>query len=285
MTPRRELAVTWVDVFTDRPFAGNPLAVVPEADGLDPELMQLVAAELGLSETVFVLEGATRLRIFTPRAEIPLAGHPVVGAALELARLGSIPSAGRTTFATGRGLVPVDVAGGVATMTQAEPALGPEMAVERAAALLGLEPEALVGGPAVCSTAIPQAFAQVRDRAALRRVRPDLAGIAAVEEADGLAAWCEEAPGRLAQRFFAPRLGVDEDAATGSAAGALGALRVFSGADPGRLTVAQGEEMGRPSSISVEVGGSRGAPGDVRVGGRCALVLEGRVAAGALSTR
>ncbi len=277
--------MSWVDVFTDRPFAGNPLAVVLDADELDPGSMQRLAAELGLSETVFVLEDSTRLRIFTPRAELPLAGHPVVGAALELARLGRIPSTGRTTFATGHGLIPVNIAEGVATMTQAEPVLGPGLPTERAAALLGLEPETLVGGTAVCSTAIPQAFTRVRDRDVLRRARPDLAGIAAVEGADGLAAWCEEGPGALALRFFAPRLGIDEDPATGAAAGALGALRVFEGAEPGRLVVGQGEEIGRPSSIAVEVGGTPGAPTDVRVGGRSALVLEGRVAGTAFAGR
>ena len=241
--------------------------------------MQRLAAELGLSETVFVTEDATRLRIFTPRAELPLAGHPVVGAALELARLGRIPSAGRTTFATGRGPVPVDLEDGVATMTQAEPALGPEVPAERAAALLGLEPEELVGAGAVCSTAIPQAFVRVRDRSTLRRARPDLPAIASLDGADGVAPWCEEAPDRLAMRFFAPRLGIDEDPATGAAAGALGALRVFGGAQPGRLVVTQGEKIGRPSSISVEVGGRPGAPAGVRVGGLIVLVLEGRIAA------
>ena len=88
----RPLRLSWLDVFTDRPLAGNPLAVVPDADALDAAAMQAVAAELGLSETVFVLGGARRLRIFTPRSELPLAGHPVVGAAVELARLGPIPA-------------------------------------------------------------------------------------------------------------------------------------------------------------------------------------------------
>ena len=271
--PAGGLHVLWLDVFADRPFEGNPLAVVLDADALDDHTMGSLAAELGLSETVFVLEAGARLRIFTPRAEIPLAGHPVVGAALALARLGRIPSEGRTVFATGAGDVPVDMTpGGEATMTQPEPLLGPELDRGRTAALLGLD--ALAGAPQVCRTALPQAFAEVEDRAALARASPDLEGIAALEGVVGLAAWCEDPPGVVAQRFFAPLLGVPEDPATGSAAGALGALRVYRGAAPGRVTIAQGAEVGRPSTIAVEVGGAPGSPGDVRVGGHAVLVLE-----------
>lgn len=270
--PTGGLRVLWLDVFADRPFEGNPLAVVLDADALGDRTMGSLAAELGLSETVFVLEAGARLRIFTPRAELPLAGHPVVGAALALARLGRIPSEGRTVFATGAGDVPVDMTPGEATMTQPEPLLGPELDRERTAALLGLD--ALAGAPQVCRTALPQAFAEVEDRAALARASPDLDGIAALEGVVGLAAWCEDPPGVVAQRFFAPLLGVPEDPATGSAAGALGALRVYRGTAPGRVTIAQGAEVGRPSTIAVEVGGAPGSPGNVRVGGHAVLVLE-----------
>ena len=107
----------WLDVFTSTPFAGNPLAVIPDADGLSGEQMQAVARELGLSETTFVLGGAERLRIFSPTMEVPLAGHPVVGATLCLAHIGRIGQ-GRHVFVTGAGDTPVDVDGDVATMTQ-----------------------------------------------------------------------------------------------------------------------------------------------------------------------
>jgi trans-2,3-dihydro-3-hydroxyanthranilate isomerase len=270
------LRFAWLDVFTDRPFAGNPLAVVPDADGLGDAAMQTIAAELGLSETVFVFGGAERLRIFTPRAELPLAGHPVVGTALELARLGRIPREGRHVFRTGAGDTPVDVSDGMATMTQAPFDPGHELDPALPGALLGAE---VVGAPRVCSTTgIRQAFARVRDRGVLAGIRPDMAAIAEFADADGVAAWCEDGD-VVAQRFFAPRIGVPEDPATGSAAGALGALRVHEGGAPGSVTVVQGEEIGRPSEISVTVEGEPGSPGEVRVGGRAALVLEGELTA------
>lgn len=274
------LRLSWLDVFTDRPLAGNPLAVVPDADALATSAMQAVAAELGLSETVFVLRGAARLRIFTPRSELPLAGHPVVGAAVELARLGRIPADGEHVFSTGAGQTPVTMSDGTATMTQGPFDPGVELDPGEVAPLLGLVPEDVVGVPRACSTAgWPQALVRVRDRDALRALTPDLALINAFDRADGVLAWCEDpaAAGDLAQRFFAPRLGIAEDPATGSAAGALGALRVFDGGAPGSATIRRGDEIGRPSEISVTVGGEPGAPKDVRVGGRAVLVLEGEL--------
>jgi trans-2,3-dihydro-3-hydroxyanthranilate isomerase len=277
------LRFSWVDVFTDRPFAGNPLAVVPDADSLDTAAMQTIAGELGLSETVFTLAGDGAIRIFTPASELPLAGHPVVGTALELARLGRIPSDGRHTFRTAAGDVQLELRGGLATMTQLDPERGGDLAAEVVAPLLGLDGGEIVGTPAVCTTTgVRQAFARVRDRATLAAVTPDLAGIAALDGVDGLAPWCDQGA-EATQRFFAPQLGVDEDPATGSAAGALAALRVFDGAPPGSLTVHQGDELGRPSTIHVSVEGEPGAPRVVRVGGRAALVLEGEISAEALS--
>jgi trans-2,3-dihydro-3-hydroxyanthranilate isomerase len=273
------LRISWVDVFTDRPFGGNPLAVVPDADGLDESAMQSLARELGLSETVFAHADGRELRIFTPAAELPLAGHPVVGAALELARLGRIPADGAHNFRTRAGDVHVEVHGEVATMTQLDPQRGRDLDPRAVAPLLGLGADRIVGTPAACTTTgVRQAFARVADRATLAAVAPDLAGIAALSDLDGLAAWCEDG-GELAQRFFAPQIGVDEDPATGSAAGALGALRVFEGAPPGSLVVRQGEELGRPSTIQVAVAGEPGSPREVRVAGRAALVLEAELRA------
>jgi trans-2,3-dihydro-3-hydroxyanthranilate isomerase len=271
-----DLRLSWLDVFTDRPLSGNPLAVVHDADALGAHRMQALTRELGLSETVFVLDEASALRIFTPGKEVPLAGHPVVGAALELARIGRIPARGRAVFRTGAGETPVELADGVAMMTQAEPRLGPELEPARMAALLGLDPPHVVGTPAVCSTGLEVAFVQVPGRRALAEVVPNQEEIGALD-VEGVAAWCEDEPGGLTQRFFAPRLGIGEDPATGSAAGALGALRVLRGADPGALVVCQGEEVGRPSTIRVEVGGAPGRPEAPRVGGSAVLVLEATV--------
>ena len=133
----------------------------------------------------------------------------------------------------------------------------------------------MVATPRACSTAgWPQALVRVRNRATLRDLRPDLAAILAFERADGVLAWCDDGDATsFAQRFFAPRIGIDEDPATGSAAGALGALRVYEGAAPGAITVRQGEEIGRPSEITVTVG----ALDDVRVGGTAVLLMEGEL--------
>ena len=271
------LAVHWLDVFTDRPFTGNPLAVLPDADELPDEQMQAIARELGLSETVFVSGGAERLRIFTPQTELPLAGHPVVGTTLLLVALGRVAAEGRHVFQTGVGETPVEVSDGVATMTQAPLEVGDEVDREHVAAMLRLDAAALTGTPRFYSTTgVAQVFARVRDRETLAGIEPDIAAIAADDRIDGLVAWCEVAD-ELAQRFFAPRLGIAEDPATGSAAGALAALRVHEGASPGDVTIRQGDEICRPSSIHASVSGDRGSPDPPRVSGRAVVVLEGEL--------
>jgi trans-2,3-dihydro-3-hydroxyanthranilate isomerase len=274
---RRRIA--WLDVFTDRPFAGNQLAVVPDGDGLSDAQMQALARELGISETVFAVEDCRRIRIFTPARELPLAGHPTVGAAVELARLGLIPADGEWVFKTGAGDTPVVVRDGGATMTQAEPALGLEHDLAAVAGALRIDEDSLASHPRMCSTTgVRQLFAQVRDRDALAALAPDTDLVAGLENTDMLAAWCEVADGEVAQRGFAPQMGIVEDPATGSAAGALGALRVFRGAEPGRLVVRQGDEVGRPSVMVVDVDGEVGNPTEVRVGGQAVLLFEGQVA-------
>jgi trans-2,3-dihydro-3-hydroxyanthranilate isomerase len=268
------LAVHWLDVFTDRPFAGNPLAVLPDADGLSEEQMQRIAFELGLSETVFVLGGAEQLRIFTPETELTLAGHPVVGTTVLLASLGRL-SGSEHVFRTGVGETPVEVRDGVATMTQAPLSIGISFPRGDVARALRVGLDDLVGTPRIYSTSgIQQLFAQVRDRETLGRVHANLDAVSQLDSTDGLAAWCEHGD-ELAQRFFMPRGGISEDPATGSAAGALGALRVSEGGSPGSWLVRQGEELGRPSEIQVTVGGEPGAPEPPRVGGRAVPVLEG----------
>lgn len=269
--------IAWLDVFTDRPFAGNQLAVVLEADGLSDEQMQALARELTISESVFASDGGRAIRIFTPGYELPGAGHPVIGVTLELVRRGVIPGSGEWTYRTVRGDTAVTVSDGVATMTQPEPQLGIEHDRAAVAAALAIGEEQLASVPQVCNTGVNQLFAEMRDREALASLHPDLDLVAGLEAAEGIVAWCELGDGEVAQRFFAPLMGIPEDPATGSAAGALGALRVFRGAEPGPLTVRQGDEIGRPSEIRVDVGGSAGAPANVRVGGRAVLLFEGDV--------
>jgi trans-2,3-dihydro-3-hydroxyanthranilate isomerase len=251
--------------------------VVPDAEGLDDAAMQTIAAELGVSETVFVFGGAERLRIFTPRAELPLAGHPVVGTALVLSWLERIPSEGEHVFLTGVGETPVVLGDGVATMTQAAFDPGIELDPARMAALLRVAPDVVIGTPRACSTVnTPQALVQVRDRATLAAIEPDLPAIAVFGAAMGVGAWCEHG-GELALRFFAPGDGIDEDPATGSLAGALGALRVFEGGEPGAVLVRQGAEIGRPSEIHVSVGGAPGAPDPPQVGGTAVPLMRGTI--------
>jgi trans-2,3-dihydro-3-hydroxyanthranilate isomerase len=270
-------AIAWLDVFTDRPFAGNQLAVILDADGLSDEQMQSMARELTISESVFASEGGRAIRIFTPGYELPGAGHPVIGVTHELVRRGAIPASGEWTYRTVRGETAVTVDDGVATMTQPDPQLGVEHDEAAVAAALRIDERDLASVPQVCNTGVNQLFAELRDREALAALHPDMDLVAGLDGAEGIVAWCELGDGEVAQRFFAPLMGIPEDPATGSAAGALGALRVFHGAEPGPLTVRQGDEMGRPSEIRVSVSGEAGYPADVRVGGRAVLLFEGEV--------
>ena len=268
--------IAWVDVFTEQPFTGNQLAVI-DGNGLSAEQMHTFARELGISETVFVKGQAAELTIWTPAKELPGAGHPVIGAALYLAQRGDIPSSGTWVFLIGDSEVMVDLAHGTATMTQPDPGLGVEVDKVAVAAALEIGEDDIVSQPQFCTTGVRQVFAEVRDRDALAEIHPNLDLVAGLHNADGLVAWCEVADAEVAQRFFAPQMGIPEDPATGSASGALGSLRVFRGAAPGPLLVRQGAEINRPSEIHVQIGGSVGQPSDVRVGGRAVLVFEGTI--------
>jgi trans-2,3-dihydro-3-hydroxyanthranilate isomerase len=295
-----------LDVFTTTPLAGNPLAVFPDAVGLDAPTMQALAREMNLSETTFVFPSAAatrHVRFFTPAAEIPLAGHPTIGTWWALAELGllpGLPTSGvdRVTQETGRGVLPVDIElrDGRPTsveMTQAPPEWGPVVSDRAALArALGGGPDLLAGGPPpqVVSTALPQLMVPVRGRAALaalpsggmggelsallRDLGSDCAMLYTAGETPGVSAHC---------RMFAPGLGVAEDPATGSAAGALGAYLVRHGAAVAaqgevRLTLEQGIEIGRPSRIAVRVRcGAGGDITEVRVGGAAVRVITGDV--------
>jgi trans-2,3-dihydro-3-hydroxyanthranilate isomerase len=292
------------DVFADRPFGGNPLAVLPDARGLDDRQMQLVAREFNLSETVFVFPPADpshtrRLRIFTPAAELPFAGHPTVGTAHVLAAIGEIPLSGERTeivFEEGVGPVPVAITAeaGRPTYCQLSAAVMPEFGpppppAADLAALLSLRPGDLLGPPfepQAVSCGTPFLFVPLRDQAALARSRivHDLWERSLAEY------WAPKVflftfeSGRpavdLRARMYAPSLGIREDPATGSAAAALaGYLGVR---DPRRdaafrWVVEQGVEMGRPSLLIVEADKEAGAFTAVRVGGASVLIAEGAI--------
>jgi len=295
-----------LDVFTDHALRGNPLAVFPDADGLAGETMQALAREMNLSETTFVLpstEATKRLRIFTPGGEVPLAGHPVIGTWWLLAELGIVPNGpvdGETTVTqeTGRGVLPVAIAfaGGRparVTMTQASPEFGATVSNRKALArALGADVSALAERPApqVVSTALPQLMVPIATRKALAALPAGGTGgeLAAYLRALGTdCVMCYVATrtpdgAEVFARMFAPGLGVPEDPATGSASGALGAYLVthgLAGAAAGttRITVRQGIEMGRASTIHVEVTTRDGAVTTVKVGGTAVRIIEGEV--------
>jgi trans-2,3-dihydro-3-hydroxyanthranilate isomerase len=289
------------DVFTDELFGGNPLAVLPDARGLDDALMQKIAREFNLSETVFVLPPDSpahtrKLRIFTPMTEVPFAGHPTIGTALVLARLGELPLRGAATrivFEEGAGPVPVTVTlqDGHVSFAQLSAPRAPELLADRPAALiasaLSLMPSDLVttqGLPRVVSCGLPFLLVRLADRQALARARLNrsvwtrqLAG----SPGEHVFLFTDGADGHDYQaRMFAPGGGVDEDPATGSAAAALGGwLGITSLLADGtiRCVIAQGLEIGRPSRLEVEVEKRAGVVTAVRVGGAAVLVSEGTI--------
>lgn len=290
-----------VDVFTDRAFGGNPLAVFPDGSGLRTPAMQAIARELNLSETTFVLppetrDGTRRVRIFTPSEELPFAGHPTLGTAFVLAATGEIPLDGPTTrivFELGVGPVPVSIDSEAGEPVRCElttafpPELGPAPPPPRElAACLGLGPEDLSGEALAASCGVPFLFVPVRSRQALARARID----AAAWERHLAGFWAPspfvftrdtgEPDGDLRARMFAPALGVGEDPATGSAVAALAAVLADLGPEAAgtqQWTVVQGVEMGRPSRLELAADVAGGRITEVRVGGRSVAMIEGEM--------
>jgi trans-2,3-dihydro-3-hydroxyanthranilate isomerase len=281
------------DVFTERRFGGNQLAVLPAAEGLEPARMQAIAAEFHFSETVFVLPAASpahhaRLRIFTPRAEIPFAGHPTVGTALALAWLGRVPREGRIVLEEGAGPVPVELSevdGALkAEFTAPEPPRrGPAAEPRRVAELVGLDVDDLVtadGLPCDASAGLPFLVVEVRDQAALARTSMRGRGEdLSPASASGFYLFTR-GDREVFARMYAPSHGVIEDPATGSAAAALaGLLAAEAGREDGwhAWTIHQGREMGRPSRIKVRALRAADAVAEVRVGGHAVRVTEGTI--------
>ncbi|MDN5748452.1 MAG: PhzF family phenazine biosynthesis protein [Pseudonocardia sp.] len=278
-----------VDVFTDRAYAGNPLAVVHGGAELTTGQMQAIAAEFGLSETAFPLPPTAaadyRLRIFTPGRELPFAGHPSVGAAWVLARAGLIGT-GDVVQECGAGLLPVQVTEHGAQVTGGAPEVGPALDGGLLAAAVGLSADdvdpAVPAG--VAGAGVPYAFLAVRPGAVARAV-PDGAAIRAVSEGlVGLTVVSFDRDAYAAHvRMFAPDVGVPEDPATGSAAVALGVFLVDRGvlAADGQtgFAVAQGAEIGRPSQLGVLVHADAGAAVRTSVWGTVSAVARGELVA------
>ena len=294
-----------VDVFTRDRFGGNQLAVITDARGLSDRQMQQIAAEFNFAETSFVLppeaEGNTaRVRIFTRMHEVPFAGHPNVGTAYVLGRLGGVfgrPPGRRMRFEEAAGLVEVDILdedGAVVGATITAPRrleVGPQIEPAVVAACVGLDrADVLVANhaPVRVSVGLPFVVAELRPEA-LSRARPqldcfrdaaarpghtDLTGRFSVYVYSRL----DVGPARLGARMFAPLSGNFEDPATGSAAAALGAFLATSDPRPeGRIeiTVEQGVAAGRPSEILLAVRKAAGEVDLVEVSGRCVQTMRG----------
>lgn len=289
--PDESLRLLRYDVFTDRPFAGNPLAVVIDPPMLDDRQMQRVAQELNLSETVFLSDegdGVVGARIFTPTTELPFAGHPTVGAAVALADEGRID--GRVVLREGVGPVEVTIADGVATLTTPRPPVAVDTADPgEVMAAVGLELGDLHPdlGPRGWSVGVPFTVVGLRDVAALARAEVDLARWRDhLEFSDApdlyLLAPVDGVRGeRWRARMFGPHVGVAEDPATGAAAAAAcGYLAGVAG--DGRLAegwaIEQGVEMGRPSEIRVTPVLQGNEIVAVRIGGRAVRVGVGELA-------
>ena len=287
-----------VDVFTDRRFGGNPLAVFPDARGLSDAEMQSLAAEFNLSETTFVLppddpDNTARVRIFNRTAEMPFAGHPNVGTGWVLAGRGRAKG-GMLRFEEIAGLVEVKVDGDAVTIAAPQPlSLGPEMPVELLADCVGIAPgEVVVAAhrPVMASVGNSFIVAEVTGEALTRAV-PDIARFRhAVTQYTPpgmgpkrlpLYLYAHTGPNgdrtRLRTRMFSPLSGTVEDAATGSAATPLAALLLSLTAGQERhYDIVQGVEMGRPSLLLASA--HRAADGiRASVGGGCVPVLRGEV--------
>lgn len=271
---RRRYRFILCDVFTTSRFGGNPLAVIPDADGLTTDEMQSIAREFNFSESTFVLPptGAQdrRVRIFTPTQEVPFAGHPNVGTACMLAAdgaFGETAAESEITFEETAGDVAVSLRRNAQGAFRAEIeapqdlSLGAAVDPARVAAALSLATGDVATGvhaPVVASVGLPFLVAEVASREALTRARVDTPALAALRD-DGIVpdihAWCRSRDEfDIRARMFAPFDGVPEDPATGSANGALAALltRVAAEFRDGLvLTIGQGIEMGRPSRLEL----------------------------------
>ncbi|MET7668863.1 PhzF family phenazine biosynthesis protein [Micromonospora luteifusca] len=280
------LAYEIVDVFTDRPFAGNPLAVVFGAEALATEQMQALALEFNLSETVFVLPptqvGATyRARIFTPVEELPFAGHPSVGAAVTASRRGMF-GVGQVTQECAAGVLPIAVTATGATLTGGTPTLGPELDPEPLLEIAGLVADDHIGpAPRVAGCGLEFPYLPVRPeslaRAQVNAAAAQRYGVSQVS----VFSW-DAAAQTAHARVFVPGMGVPEDPATGSAALGLGVWLVATGLLPGeglsRYAVSQGVEMNRPSALACTVTAANGVAVGATVSGQVVPVARGEIA-------
>jgi trans-2,3-dihydro-3-hydroxyanthranilate isomerase len=291
-----------LDVFTDRPLSGNQLAVFLDARGLTAETMQAIAKEMNFSESTFVLPAErsdtdVRVRIFTPAAELPTAGHPTVGTAFALARAGTIePGRDRVVFGLGAGLTPVSFSWQgqdmtFAWMTQDLPEFGALIPDPAGAAAALRLPGAAVTGTGLpvqtVSCGVPFLYVPLATRRAVDSASLDSEAYERFLRATHLDdlpvfLFSSETAGDKAtvySRMFAPALGIAEDPATGVASGPLGCYLVRHKVVPAErassMLSLQGVKMGRPSQIHIAVGVKDGDIVNVRIGGQAVVAGEG----------
>jgi trans-2,3-dihydro-3-hydroxyanthranilate isomerase len=285
-----------VDVFTTTKFGGNPLAVVLDARGLATEQMQAIAAEFNYAETTFILPPqdaahTAQVRIFTPRAEMPFAGHPNVGTAFVLGTESKGAIKEPILFEEKAGLVRLDLIrdGGSAVGARLNPpqplkrgaTIAPDL-VATACSLDVADIETANHMPCFASCGVGFVFAELKTRAALRKALPRTEIFAAHVKADatGILLYVNEAGGgaEIQARMFAPLYGVPEDPATGSANVAL--VGLLASLRPERdltldLRIAQGVDMGRPSLLEASAEKRNGEITMLSIGGRCVAMMRG----------
>ncbi len=279
-----------VDVFTEQPLEGNPLAVFPDASGIDDTTMQRIAKELNLSETVFVL-GATRvdcvmrLRIFTPSREMPFAGHPTVGTSFVLLEQGLVPkSSTQFNLEEKIGPVPIRIEPGERPLIWlTTPPIQQERTFEHqlCAEVLGLEENDLLPPkPQLLSAGNPTILVPLKNKAAVDRAALDLGGLKRLRgsQLDPVCVFVfAPTPEGAYSRMFAPEYGIIEDPATGSSTGPLAAYMIEHGlvspASGTRFVSEQGTKMGRRSILHVQINGARGE-GGIEVGGHVTPIVQ-----------
>ncbi len=293
------LPIIQADIFTDRPFAGNPAAAVLDADGLEDQLMQRIAAEMLVAGTAFVSastrDGADwRLRMLTPKREVGYSGHTALCGTHALLEAGRLPGS-RVTFDTPSGLLRVEIERGAGRLMWLEPPLPVSRPFDGDAVeildALSLPRAGLGGWARPVTTPDGDLLLPVRDLATLRVLQPDMGRLAALRTAQHARGVCVvsretvEAGSTSHCRFFVPHYGLPEDIVTGSVHSALGVWLLEAGvvsAPDGRavFTAEQGDGLGRPGRLQVELTVADGRVSRVRVGGRAVTVLSGSLRPG-----
>jgi trans-2,3-dihydro-3-hydroxyanthranilate isomerase len=268
------------DVFTDTPFGGNQLAIVPDADGLSPSQMQQIAREFNFSETSFILTPqdpahTAQVRYFTPMRELPFAGHPTIGTAIMLADLGNDEN---MVLELGVGPLSCTAANGFSSFTTDHPLeIKGQPEVDLVARAIGCAPDQIIGQPQIASLGGDFVLVELNDRDTLSSLTPNIdamrEGTALFPGNHDFAVYPYVSHGDIVHaRMFAPLDGIAEDPATGSAAAPLAAFLQKTADGPIKINIHQGDDMGRPSRISL-----RADKNSVTVSGNAIKIMQGEI--------